>query len=200
MVTNETKQKIIEMTETLGDGQFLHIEAPWIFAIYRDNHGVLRKYGGLFDTPPLNESMLFEELSDSEITGYTVYPDYKSFGRIIRDTFLRKEMEELMSDPKEDTNFKIIWKDAEEHFGQATATGDGFYFVGATMSDEDFYYLYWNPESDKFRYSTCVGPMEELTEEKKLPEECYQKLRTRIKDEVTDILFPNRSLSWETLY
>jgi hypothetical protein len=98
----------------------------------------------------------------------------------------------ILSDSE--VNYKAIQEEVDLYSGQGVVVGDdryrGYYFVGATYGVDDFYWLYWSPLERTFKFSSCVGPIENLDPSNTLSMEQTRNLREDVKT-IQDAPFPS---------
>ena len=176
----------------LQDGEDLYIYDPIIPIGARRTNGVLEKldptnvYQGWRRASGLKE---FDKFKNSP---FRIFQNPDDFWLEFRHDYLEPALQEAILSGSQ-VNYKSIQEDVDLYSGQAVVSSDryqGYYFVGATYGVDDFYWLYWSPSERTFKFSTCVGPIEELDPSKTLTTEQIRNLREDIKT-IHDAPFPS---------
>jgi len=178
------KNKTLRSTlDDLQDGEHLYIYDP-IAPI-----GIRRTGKYLEEINPINMFRGWEHIKELgylkkfKDTPFRVFKNSDEFWLEFRHDYLEPKLEDVILGESE-VNYRQIQDEVDESSGQAVIDSyqyQGCYFVGATYSADDFYWLYWNPVKRNFRYSSCVGPIEKLDPLKTLDVEQIRNLREDIK-------------------
>jgi len=181
-----------KVLKNLKEEEYLYIYDDKLPIIIFKQEGKLKEY-------------MFKLCSDRELgntdrinkllktSNYKICKNVREFLETLKHDYLEPSLyDEIISESS--INYKSIKEDIDRYSGKYHK--DGFYLVGATSSTDDYYYLYWNPETKKFNYSSCCGSHGiNENETRELPEKYLKELRELVNKEVFDAVFPSSYLN-----
>jgi len=181
-----------KILKNLKEGEYLYIYDDKLPIIVFRQESKLKEYMfQICSDRELGNTSRINELLKTH--NYKICKDVREFSETLKHDYLEPSLyDEIISESS--VNYKSIKEDIDRYSGKYYK--DGFYLVGATSSTDDYYYLYWNPKTKKFEYSSCCGSHGiNENETRELPEKYLGELRELVNKEVFDAVFPSSYLN-----